>query len=93
MKTDSDYCMEWGVDLILLKHVETIKSTEVYNTPRCIQCGQSSKVLVRTEDLEAWKSGSLIQNVWPEATPDERELIKLGTHAKCWDEMFGVEHG
>lgn len=93
MKTDSDHFKEYGADLVLLKQIETLKSTELLYTPKCMQCGLSSKVLVRAEDLDDWRSGMLIQDVWPEATPDERELIKLGTHAKCWDEMFGVEHG
>lgn len=35
-----------------------------------------------------WANGEHIQNVWPEKTPDERELLMSGIHPDCWDKMF-----
>jgi hypothetical protein len=44
------------------------------------------------ERLARWKKGELIQKVWPEATPEEREQIVSGVCSdQCWKEMLGPE--
>lgn len=63
---------------------ETIEVT----TPRCFQCGETSKVTVVKEQFERWIAGELIQRAMPEMPVDTRELLISGTHPKCWDEMF-----
>ena len=61
----------------------------VYTTPACTVCGEKSKVHgISTTDLARWIGGEYIQTVWPDMTPDERELIKTGTHPVCWDSLF-----
>lgn len=63
----------------------------VYTTLPCMACGMPSLVELDLEKVQAWKRGALIQNVWPEKTTNERELLLTGTHPGCWDRMFGTE--
>lgn len=58
-------------------------------TPVCVQCGQSSTMNVSRDKLIRWHKGELAQNVFPELTPDERELLVTGTHPECWEKIFG----
>jgi hypothetical protein len=53
----------------------------------CPQCGRSTTVLVSKAGLEAWQNGALIQDALPELTASEREIIKTGIDAKCWEEL------
>ena len=59
-----------------------------YQTNPCMVCTKTSVVALDPDKVARWKAGELMQNVWPEFTPDERELLQTGTHPKCWDEMF-----
>jgi hypothetical protein len=62
---------------------------ETYQLTRvCYICKEKSFVLVCAELYRIWDSGHLIQNVWPNLTPAQREMIKLGYHEDCWEEMF-----
>lgn len=41
-----------------------------------------------TEDqIIRWKQGELIQNVFPELTPDEREFFMTGITSEEWDAL------
>lgn len=60
-----------------------------YETKPCISCGEKSIIELDNDKFVAWISGEHVQNVWPEKTADERELLITGTHGTCWDEMFG----
>lgn len=40
-------------------------------------------------EYDAWKNGTLIQNAFPQLTPDQREFMMTGITAEEWDEMFG----
>lgn len=60
-------------------------------TPHCMVCGEQSLLFVEEHQYNSWKSGTLIQNAFPNLTPDERELLMTGTHPKCWEEMFDDE--
>jgi len=39
------------------------------------------------------KGEDLIQDVFPNITPDEREFIKTGILAEEWDDLFPAEDG
>jgi len=54
----------------------------------CYICKEKSFVLVDAELYDLWQDGHLIQNVWPGLTPAQREMIKLGYHEDCWDDVF-----
>ena len=57
-------------------------------TNPCPLCGKTSTVEIEQDKMDRWRQGEYVQNVFPEWTADERELLITGTHPKCWDEMF-----
>jgi hypothetical protein len=59
-----------------------------YTTPACIVCGTSDNLVLNEEKLIQWHYGGHIQDVFPELTPGQRELIVTGTHESCWDLLF-----
>lgn len=46
---------------------------------------------ITEEQLAAFESGALIQDAFPNLTPDQREFILTGITAEEWNELFG--HG
>ena len=44
---------------------------------------------VTKDQFVAWEKGALIQDAFPNLTPDEREFIKTGITPDEWDAMFG----
>ncbi len=60
-----------------------------YQTKPCPYCHHTSNIQLDEDKLQAWRQGEHVQNVWPEKSADNRELLITGTHPKCWDEMFG----
>lgn len=60
-----------------------------YETKACISCGLKSIIKLDEAKFQAWQQGEHVQNVWPEKSADERELLITGTHGTCWDKMFG----
>lgn len=58
-------------------------------TPQCTFCEEESTIKVPVKGWQAWSSGALIQQAFPEMGADERELVLTGTHAECWEKIFG----
>ena len=46
---------------------------------------------ITEEQVAAWQNGVLIQNAFPNLSPDEREFLKTGITAEEWEAMFGGE--
>lgn len=65
--------------------------TATFTTPRCMMCDKSDEVEVDPDALRAWREGALIQEAFPDMTPEDREHLKTGTHPACWDSMFADE--
>ena len=57
----------------------------------CPICGKVNTLELDSEKYNQWKMGAHVQDVFPDLTPDERELIITGTCSKCWDKMFGED--
>lgn len=66
-------------------------------TMSCPQCGR-----IYTPDLcsdehfdakyDAWKNGALVQKVWPQAKPYQREQLQTGLCSdECFQEFCGSE--
>lgn len=61
-------------------------------TPACQLCGNTALLEVDKLGLFRWKEqGAFVQNAFPNLSADERELLISGTHAQCWENMFGGE--
>lgn len=54
----------------------------------CRICHVESILVVGKAQLSEWLCGRLIQNVMPQLTSDERELMISGTCGECFDRMF-----
>jgi len=59
--------------------------------PTCAMCG--NRAVLHDVDhvgyMEWSKLGKNIQDALPELDADQRELLMSGTHAHCWQRMFG----
>ena len=69
------------------------QTTIEITTPRCMFCGDNSVMTVDAQRYIDYKeNGLLIQEAFPSPEFDAatREVIKTGTHGKCWNEMFGT---
>lgn len=62
-------------------------------TRECVVCGSQGVI----ENVDAlgfirWSElGEPIQTALPDLDDDQRELLITGTHAHCWEKMFGDE--
>ena len=71
------------------------------------KCRDEYSVLVTKDDVDKWVNGSLVQDVWPDKTADEREIImqsqlvallnrpapySLYMCPPCGDELFGEDN-
>ena len=60
-------------------------------TKRCVVCGSNGML----ENVDAlgfirWSElGENIQDALPDLDADQRELLMTGTHAHCWEKMWG----
>jgi hypothetical protein len=43
---------------------------------------------ITEEQIAAWQNGALIQNAFPNLTPDQREFLKTGITPEEWKAMF-----
>ena len=60
----------------------------------CYVCGGKSVIEISEEQFDRWwNKKELIQNVFPEMSPAEREVLISGTHPDCWEVMFGRNGG
>lgn len=44
---------------------------------------------ITEEELLRWQNGELIQNVWPDMSPGDREFLITGMTDDEWDKTFG----
>ena len=57
---------------------------------QCVFCGTVHTRYIPMEKYIAWRiKGQLIQDVFPDMSSDEREILISGTC--CWDAMFSEE--
>jgi len=58
----------------------------------CPSCGREFEKEFEDSKIERYKNGELVQRVFPELTPVERELFFI-SHicGDCWDNMFSEE--
>lgn len=57
----------------------------------CIICMDSTRIELDLDRYNRWISGEFAQNVWPEWTAGQRELLISGTHEVCFDNVFGTD--
>jgi hypothetical protein len=64
-------------------------------TIKCRICKKDQNIIVDEVNYRKWKAtrdaglpGNHIQNVLPELTPDEREMLITQTCGTCFDDLF-----
>lgn len=57
-------------------------------TPGCSGCGQSAWFSMTEEQYRFWKQGVHIQVIFPDWSPEDREMLISGTCPDCWEEMW-----
>jgi len=57
-------------------------------TKKCISCDYEAKISATNEQLQRYQNGELIQNVFPNVSPGDRELFISGICGTCFDNMF-----
>ncbi len=65
--------------------------TMLFTTARCVVCGKPSIVTLEVDKFLRWRAGEHVQDVWPEKTPGEREVLINGTHDECFNKLFPPE--
>ena len=59
---------------------------------RCIHCKGSTLIGVKANKYHRWTAErKLIQDVWPDASAEQREVMISGMHEVCWNEVFPPE--
>ena len=54
----------------------------------CPICGDESKCELDPEKYKRWQAGELCQNVWPEMSLEDREVLISGTCLDCQKVLF-----
>lgn len=54
----------------------------------CPLCGGENPVEVPERVFQKWHEGVDVKEIWPEATEDQEQLLTVGAHKKCYDDMF-----
>lgn len=72
------------------------KAVALVPTPICPFCGKMGTVEIAVEKLTTFKRWRFqrnvpIQDVFPELSAEDREMIMTGIHASCWEEAFSEE--
>lgn len=61
-----------------------------WRCPTCLFCGEGTILSLEFSKLQRWQvEGEFVQNVFPEMSPEDRELLISGTHPACWDKYMG----
>ena len=71
------------------KWINTDKRTSMEVTRTSIITGKTRTVElpITEEQVKKWLGGALIQDAFPNLTPDEREFIKTGMTTKEWETL------
>ena len=69
-----------------------MSSTILVKTKTCCVCGEYEVWSLDRQAVNRWQAGEYVQNVFPNMTEGEREVLISGTHPACWNELFGEGH-
>ena len=61
----------------------------VIETPTCGICDKAGVVEAPFVNYLQWSFGMLIQDAFPNMSPELREQLKTGIHPECYQKMLG----
>jgi hypothetical protein len=56
-------------------------------TKTCRRCRVITPFILDTTRYQVWQSGQLIQSVFPDMDPEDRETLITGICPECWDKI------
>lgn len=57
-------------------------------TRTCPLCEKDTSLTVPAAQYEAWQSGTLVQQAFPDMNKDDREILMTGICSPCFEEMW-----
>jgi len=57
----------------------------------CFHCKKDNQIRISRSDYNRRMRGDFAQDIWPNLSIDDRELIISGTHPECWQAIFGKD--
>lgn len=51
----------------------------------CAFCGKTATLDLDADKLKKFRAGVMVQQVFPELSAGDRELLISGTHDECWE--------
>jgi len=54
----------------------------------CYVCQAETDITLDEAKYYRWQNIDHVQNVWPNWTGDQREMLISGTHSDCWKYLF-----
>lgn len=59
-------------------------------TKTCVLCGNDAKVTgLNPDDVARYIGGAFVQEVFPQLSASDREILISGSHESCFDDAFG----
>jgi hypothetical protein len=65
------------------------ETLDVTNTSNYSGKEHTLRIKATPQQFTLWNSGALVQEAFPNLTPDEREFIISGITKEEWNELFG----
>lgn len=66
----------------------TVKGDTTVLQTECFSCRRKHSLAVKTEHLQRWQRGEMIQDCTPDLDDNDRERLISGTCPECWDKMW-----
>lgn len=58
----------------------------------CSHCGQINRIAMTHEQyIKYTECSELVQNIFPELSPQKREILITGICPQCWEKIFPPE--
>jgi hypothetical protein len=71
----------------------SMSDTILVKTKPCTVCDNYEVWSLDRQAVMRWQEGENIQNVFPDMSAGDREVLISGTHPACWIELFGEDEG
>lgn len=65
-----------------------LSNTTIVVNRICRQCISETKIEMTADQFVRWQDGGLIQEVCPDMSADDRELLISAICPDCWKELF-----
>lgn len=82
---------EGTMEMLFHNATECVTGDQTLFSKTCSVTGNVFELTVSNEQLNKWKTGTFIQDAFPELTAGQREFIKTGITPEEFDSMFSED--